>query len=224
MGEERCIDSGNSQSRPRNRRISPVCCGNSARPAPFVDEGKGALVAAGVVGLANGPDHFHSENTPPFAAKGLAAVASPALAVSAAGKDLAIDPLDVALVEIAVRGPQDVVAVVEDKAVLVRVGEDLEAGDFDPAAVLSIVEVVDELVGGVEPDEAHLVLVADALDVGNQGLPVLHLAGFVAGAVDEPGDVDRAVAGLLELLDANAGGADEIPPAAVVAMRFAAVG
>ena len=79
---------------------------------------------------------------------------------------------------------EDFVAVVEDKAVFVGVTKILEPGYFHLGAVLATIHVIDHLRSGAEPDQADLVFVADALNVGNERVAVFAGTGLVAGAVD----------------------------------------
>ena len=96
---------------------------------------------------------------------------------------------------------------------------ELEAAHFPPAA---IVKITDEEVGVVKPEQTHAALGGEGGDFscGAEILRafdgILALAGFIGGAVDQPGQVDGRTMLRAELVDTDAGGPDEVPPVAVV--------
>ena len=91
----------------------------------------------------------------------------------------------------------------------------VEAGDFDLAARLAGVEVVDDGVGGVEPDELRPVFLSDLADPGGEGALVLTQAPLVAGAVDQPSDTGVG-GGVFDLLEAGNRRPDKVAPPAVM--------
>ena len=114
---------------------------------------------------------------------------------------------------------QNVIAVVKEETIPVGVAVKLKAAHF-PAA--TVVEIADEKVGVVEPDQLDSALGGERGDLGGgtEILRPLHrvlaLAGFIGGAVDQPGQVDGRTMLRAELVDADAGGPDKVPPVAVV--------
>ena len=97
---------------------------------------------------------------------------------------------------------------------------EFEIGNLHAVAWFALVEVVDDFRAFVEPDEVDAVFVAHGDDVGYEIDFILSLgAAVVAGAMDEPGDGGTWVL-LLDFLNADAGGADEISPPAVVRIGF----
>src|ERR1051325_7275645 len=72
------------------------------------------------LGLAKGPNHMRSSRGVPFFRHALAGVAAPALGVSATGEGMAIDLLQIILVQPRFTRAVDVVAVIEHETRAVR--------------------------------------------------------------------------------------------------------
>ena len=82
-------------------------------------------------------------------------VAAPALAVSVFGKDRTLDLGEIIFVKPDRGGTDDVVAVIEHEAVLVRVAEEIECLD---RAAWAVVDFLNELAGAIEPDQRDVSL------------------------------------------------------------------
>ena len=72
--------------------------------------------------------------------------------------------------------------------------EILESGNFNGTAILSVVNIIDQLVCRIEPDKFDPVFVTDALNVGNERLAVFRRPCLVSWSIYEPGDINGVVA------------------------------
>ena len=97
--------------------------------------------------------------------------------------------------------------------------EPIEGGDLDLSAGLTGVQVVDHRVGGSEPDELDPVFGGDVGNPGGEGAFVLAETALVARSVHQPGDACLRV-GVLDLLEARYGRADEVAPPTVMRWVF----
>ena len=97
--------------------------------------------------------------------------------------------------------------------------EPVEGRDLDLIAGLTGVQVVDDRVGGSEPDELDPVFGGDPGNPTGQGAFILAEAALVARSVHQPGDAGLRV-GVLDLLEAGHGWTDEVAPPAIMRWIF----
>ena len=97
--------------------------------------------------------------------------------------------------------------------------KELEVGDFYAGAVLAIVEIVDHLIGFVEPDQFHFEGIAHAVDVANQIIILLLRSGEISWPVDQPSNFGTGIF-LLDLFDPNPRSPDEIHPPIIVRLSL----
>ena len=113
----------------------------------------------------------------------------------------------------------DIVRVIEQKAGFVAVAKILDARDLHTVARLSEIEVIDELGCLVEENQFHVKGITDTLDMGEEFVAILFCARYVSGPVDQPCDLGARNL-LLDLLNPNPRGPDEIHPPIVMRRRF----
>lgn len=86
-----------------------------------------------------------------------------------------------------------------------------------------LVEVADEVVARVDPDEARTAFLSLLGDPGGVGFVVLVAALDVAVLIDVPSDVRHAAFFGADDVHLHGGGADKVGPPAVVAVSFDAI-
>lgn len=174
-------------------------------------------VTAGVIGASDGADHALSGGLAPKGTHAFTGVAAPALDEGTGSEVGAIDLSEFGFVKPSLGAAVNLVAVIEHEAGAVGVAEVFEIGDLDAVARLSRIEVVDELLLGVEENQVNLELLLHALNLRDEVLLFLPFApADIAGLVDQPGDESVVAVCLAQLLKADAGGMDEICPPVIV--------
>ena len=179
------------------------------------------IITAGIVGGSDGPDHVLAGGLPPKGTHALARMATPALDEGMGSEDGAVDLLKLGFVQAGLGAAVDFIAVVEHEAGAVGVAEVFEVGNLDGVTGLSGVQVVDQLLGGVEEDELGVVFLLYGLDFRNQIL--LFLTGSptdIGWPVDQPGNGSLVASALSKFPEADARGPDEIGPPVIVRMFF----
>lgn len=175
----------------------------------------------GVVGLAHGSDHSFAGGGLPFCAHALAGVAAPAFDERTCGENSSADFLQIVFMEPNLGGAVDFVAVVEEETSPVGVTVEIKAGNFDLIARLTVVQIIDQLIGLIEEDQIDAVFVPDADDIADEVGMIFPVGPTdVAGLVNQPGDAGLRAMFLLELLDADASGTNKISPPLVVRLTF----
>jgi hypothetical protein len=98
--------------------------------------------------------------------------------------------------------------------------EIIERRDLVVRAIRSVIQVVAELIGGIEVNQIQCVFVSDRLDDAKKILMFLRLAALIAAPVHQPGDVCRWSKLLPELLDPQPAGPHKIHPPVIVRLSF----
>src|SRR5437899_2865283 len=135
-----------------------------------------------------GADHFCARGAVPPLAHFLAGVAAPALDVSVAREDRAPNLTQLGFVEERFRRAVYVAAVIEHEAGFVRVTKKFKPRHLLTFAVTSGVQIIDNVVAVLKPNEVQIKLVSDSLDQPDQILIFLRLAVEITLFIHQPGD------------------------------------
>lgn len=169
-----------------------------------------------VVGFALGTDEGITDGAFPEGTHAFTGVATVRLAGGVLGEDGAFDTAEIVFVNPCLAGTENVVAVVKEEAVFVRVAKEVEADD---GARGMGVDGVDRLASGADPDELDLAFARLLGDPAGEGFAVLASTGDVAGLEYDPSDAGVGAVGLSEFVNADGRGANEVSPKTVMAIR-----
>jgi len=175
------------------------------------------IIAAGVVGAADGADHLLAGSLAPEGAHALAGMASPALDEGVGGEVSAVDLTQFSLVKPGLGTAVDFVAIIEHETGTVGVTKVFKIGNLDAVTRLPGIQVIQELLFGVKENKVELEFLLHALDFLKQVLFFLTLpTADIAGSVNKPGDEGVVAVGLPQFLKSYSRGMDEVCPPMIV--------
>src|SRR5207237_496813 len=167
-----------------------------------------------------GADHFCDGGAIPPLAHFLAGVAAPALDVSVAREDRAPNLTQLGFVQERFRRAVYVAAVIEHKAGFVRVTKKFKPRHLLTFAVTSGVQIIDNVVAVLKPNEIQIKLVSDSLDQPDQILIFLRLAIEITLFINQPGDGRVRPEPFAQLVGTEPRRANEIRPPMIVRLRL----
>ncbi len=178
-------------------------------------------VTVRVICGANGAYHALTGGFAPESTHAFTGVTAPTLDKGMGGKISAIDLSELSFVKPCLGAAVNLIAVVEHEAGTVGVTEVFQIGNLDAIAWLPCIQVIDQLLLGVEENKVELEFLLHALDLLEQIFFLLALpTADIAGLVNKPGDESIVTIGLAQFCKADAGGMHEIGPPMIVGNAF----
>jgi len=175
------------------------------------------IIAAGVVGAADGADHLLAGSLAPEGTHALAGMASPALDEGTGGEVSAVDLTQFGLVKPGFGTTVDLIAIIEHETGTVGVTKVFKISNLDAVTRLPRIQVIQELLFGVKENKVELEFLLHTLDFLKQVLFFLTLAtADIAGPVNKPGDEGVVAVGLPQFFKSYSGGMDEVCPPMIV--------